>query len=435
MDGQVRSALTTISATVFLLAYSSTTRAQTTEEALVPIDHPAIQYNQTPLHDRVTRVTQDIKSGKANITLRTDGTGALVSLLQTLGINQDSQVMVFSKTSFQASIISPRNPRAIYFNDDTMVGYVRGSGLLEVADMDPKQGFVFYSFDQQAKPPRFDRRDVCLQCHESKGTLGVPGIMVASVYPDADGMPAFRGAANLTDHRTRLEDRWGGWYVTGTHGDMRHLGNAVFHEPDHPEILDTRGTLNLTSLAKKFNPAGYLSATSDIVALMTLEHQTRMSDLLIRVGWASRVLEHDGSADASARSRLDADIETLVTYMLFADEAPLQDPVQGASTFTQTFSERGPRDKQGRSLRDFDLKKRLFKYPLSYMVYSDAFDNLPVQVKDRIYKRVYDILTSKDPSPKFNRLYAEDRRAILDILRDTKPGLPLYWGKQDQRGE
>jgi hypothetical protein len=301
--------------------------------------------------------------------------------------------------------------------------------------MDPKQGFVFYSFDQQAKPPRFDRRDVCLQCHESKGTLGVPGIMVASVYPDADGMPAFRGAANLTDHRTRLEDRWGGWYVTGTHGDMRHLGNAVFHEPDHPEILDTRGTLNLTSLAKKFNPAGYLSATSDIVALMTLEHQTRMSDLLIRVGWASRVLEHDGSADASARSRLDADIETLVTYMLFADEAPLQDPVQGASTFTQTFSERGPRDKQGRSLRDFDLKKRLFKYPLSYMVYSDAFDNLPVQVKDRIYKRVYDILTSKDPSPKFNRLYAEDRRAILDILRDTKPGLPLYWGKQDQRGE
>jgi hypothetical protein len=132
---------------------------------------------------------------------------------------------------------------------------------------------------------------------------------------------------------------------------------------------------------------------------------------------------------------LDADIETLVTYMLFADEAPLQDPVQGASTFTQTFSERGPRDKQGRSLRDFDLKKRLFKYPLSYMVYSDAFDNLPVQVKDRIYKRVYDILTSKDPSPKFNRLYAEDRRAILDILRDTKPGLPLYWGKQDQRGE
>ncbi len=432
MDVKYRFAMTTLGATVFLLSYTSALRAQTVDEALVAIDHPAIQYNQASLHDRVTQVTQDIKSGKTKITLRTDGTGALMSLLQTLGINQDSQVMVFSKTSFQASIISPRNPRAIYFNDDTMVGYVRGSGLLEVANMDPKQGFVFYSFDQQAKPPRFDRRDVCLQCHESKGTLGIPGIMVASVYPDADGMPAFRGAANLTDHRTRLEDRWGGWYVTGTHGDMRHLGNAVFHEPDHPEILDTRGTLNLTSLAKKFNPAGYLSATSDIVALMTLEHQTRMSDLLIRVGWASRVLDHDGNADATARARLDADLKTLVTYMLFADEAPLQDTVQGVSTFTRTFSERGPRDKQGRSLRDFDLKTRLFKYPLSYMVYSDAFDNLPVQVKDRIYERVYGILTRKDPDEKFYRLSVEDRRAILEILRDTKPGLPLYWGRRDQ---
>jgi hypothetical protein len=423
-----------IGSAVLLLAYAETVSAQTIDEALVPIDHPAIQYNQAPVNDRVTRVAQDIKSGKTKITLRTDGTGALVSLLQTLGVNADSQVMVFSKTSFQASIISPRNPRAIYFNDDTMVGYVRGSGLLEVANMDPKQGFIFYSFDQQAKPPRFDRRDVCLQCHESKGTLGVPGIMVASVFPDADGMPAFRGAANLTDHRSRLEDRWGGWYVTGTHGDMRHLGNAVFHEPDHPEILDSRGAMNLTSLAKKFNPAGYLSATSDIVALMTLEHQTRMSDLLIRVGWASRVLEHDGNADPAARARLDADVETLITYMLFADEAPLEDSVQGVSTFTRTFPQRGPRDKQGRSLRDFDLKTRLFKYPLSYMVYSEAFDNLPTQVKSRIYERVYSILTRKDPSPKFDRLSTEDRRAVLEILRDTKPGLPLSWGTRPGLG-
>lgn len=417
------------------LAYAEVGAAQTVEEALVPIDHPAIQYSTAPVNDRVTRLTQEIKNGKNAITLKSDGTGALTSLLQSLGVNPDSQVMVFSKTSFQASLISPKNPRAVYFNDDTMVGYVRGSPLLEVASLDPKQGFVFYSFDQQAKPPRFDRRDVCLQCHESKGTLGVPGIMVASVYPDADGMPAFRGAANLTDHRSRFEDRWGGWYVTGTHGDMRHLGNAVGHEPDHPEVLDIRGTLNLTSLAKKFNPSGYLSATSDIVALMTLEHQTRMSDLLIRVGWAARVLEHDGSRDPAAGARFDGDLDALVTYMLFADEAPLDDAVQGVSTFTQTFAARGPRDKQGRSLRDFDLKKRLFKYPLSYMVYSEAFDALPPQVKDRIYERVYDILTRKDQSPRFDRLSAGDRRAILEILRDTKPGLPAYWGGRDLKGE
>ncbi len=418
-----------IGATLILAGYG-----QTIDEALVSIDHPAIQYNQAPVNDRVTRVIRDMKSGKTTFTFRGDGTGALASLLQALGVNPDSQVMVFSKTSFQAARISPRNPRAIYFSDDMMVGYVRGSGLLEVAALDPKQGYIFYSFDQEATPPRFDRRDVCLQCHESKGTLGIPGIMVASVYPDADGMPAFRGAANLTDHRSPFEERWGGWYVTGTHGEMHHLGNAIGHEPDHPEVLDTRGALNLTSLAKRFDPAGYLSPVSDIVALMTLEHQTRMSDLMIRAAWEARVLQHDGNVEASARARFDSDVESLVTYMLFADEAPLQDTVQGVSTFTKTFPERGPRDRQGRSLRDFDLKKRLFKYPLSYMVYSEAFDNLPIQVRQRVYQRVYDILTGKDQSAKFKRLSAEDRRAILEILRYTKVGLPSYWGALDKKG-
>ena len=417
-----------IGATLALLAHG-----QTIEEALVPVDHPAIRYNDAPVSDRVSRVIQNMKSGKTQITSANDGTGALTSLLQVLGVNADSQTLVFSKTSFQASRISTRNPRAIYFSDDVAVGYVRGSNLLEVADLDPKQGFVFYSFDQEAKPPRFDRRDVCLQCHESIGTLGVPGIMVASVYPDADGMPAFRGAAKLTDHRSPLEERWGGWYVTGTHGEMRHLGNAVGHEPDHPELLDVgRTTLNLTSLAKKFDPAGYLSPASDIVALMTLEHQTRMSDLMIRVGWEARVLEHDGTGATPSRARFDSDIEALVAYMLFAEEAPLQDPIQGISTFTKTFAERGPRDQQGRSLRDFDLHTRLFKYPLSYMVYSEAFENLPRQVRDRIYARVYDVLSGKDQSARFKRLSAADRRAIFEIVRDTKPGLPAYWASLHQ---
>ena len=399
---------------------------QTIDEALAPVDHPAIQYYQSPLNDRVTRLIRDMQNGKFKMTAR-DGGGYLPSLLEALGIKPDSQVMVFSKTSFQASKISPRNPRAIYFSDDATVGFVRGSNLLEVATLDPKQGIIFYSFDQEADPPRFDRRDVCLQCHESKGTLGIPGLLVASVYPDADGMPAFRGTAALTDHRSKFEERWGGWYVTGTHGDMRHLGNAVGHEPDHPEVLDTRGTLNLLSLAKKFDPTGYLSPVSDIVALMTLEHQTRMTDLMIRVGWEARMLEHDGKTDGAAKARLDADLESLLTYMLFADEAPLQDPVAGVSTFTKTFPERGPKDRRGRSLRDFDLEKRLFRYPLSYMVYSDAFEGMPAQAREQLYRRIYEILCGKDQSPKFARLSAEDRHAILEILLETKPGLPEYW--------
>ncbi|HEY4360968.1 MAG TPA: hypothetical protein VGN17_08365 [Bryobacteraceae bacterium] len=411
------------------VAVATLGNAQTVDEALAPVDHPAIRYNQTVVNDRVTRLLKDLKSGKTKLVPTADGS-YLTALLRAFDVNPDSQALVFSKTSFQASRISPKNPRAIYFSDDMTVGFVRGSNLLEIGALDPTQGVVFYSFDQESMPPRFDRRDVCLQCHESKGTLGVPGLMVASVYPDADGMPAFKGAQNLTDHRTRFEDRWGGWYVTGTHGEMRHLGNAVGHEPDHPEVLDTHGTLNLTSLLKKLDPTGYLSPLSDIVALMTLEHQTRMTDLMIRVGWEARVAAYDakeGKQDAVARARYEADLESMVAYMLFADESPLQDAVQGVSTFTKTFPERGPRDQQGRSLRDFDLRTRLFRYPLSYMVYSEAFDGMPALVRDQLYRRLYDILTGKDQSPKFKRLTAEDRRAIFEILRETKSDLPGYW--------
>jgi hypothetical protein len=366
----------------------------------------------------VTRLARDLASGKADLQPGPDG--YLASLLQALGVNPDSQALVFSKTSFQAARIEPRNPRALYFSDDVMVGFVRGSNLLELAALDPRQGVVFYSFDGSAAPPRFDRRDACLQCHLSPGTLGIAGLLTASSYTDASGMPAFRGAQRITDHRTAFEDRWGGWYVTGTHADMRHIGNAVGHDPAHPELLDMHDTQNLTTLAKKFDASGYLSGLSDIVALMTLEHQTRMTNLMIRVGWEARIGE-------SVKAQLDTDLESLVTYMLFADEASLHGPVVGVSTFTKTFPERGPRDRQGRSLRDFDLDRRLFRYPLSYMVYSEAFDALPEPVRERVYRRLYEVLTSRDQSEKFKRLSTGDRQAVLEILRETKPGLPAYF--------
>lgn len=394
------------------------------ETTLLPIDHPSIQYDGVQPEDRVTRLSRDLAAGKIKLTKGPQGD--LPALLQALGVNPDSQALVFSKTSFQAARIEPRNPRAIYFNDDVSVGFVRGSDLLEVAALDPKQGVIFYSFDGSSDPPRFDRRDACLQCHHSSGTLGIPGLLIASSYTDASGMPAFRGAQRITDDRTPFEDRWGGWYVTGTHGDMRHIGNAVGHDPAHPELLDLRGSQNLTSLAKKFDPQGYLSGVSDIVALMTLEHQTRMTNLIIRTGWEARIVT-SGQSDPALKAQLDTDIESMVTYMLFADEARLQDPVAGVSTFTKTFPERGPRDRQGRSLRDFDLHKRLFRYPLSYMIYSEAFDNLPDSVRDRVYRRIYDVLTNRDQSDKFKRLSADDRLAVLEILRATKSGLPEYF--------
>jgi hypothetical protein len=400
----------------------------TPETSILPIDHPAIQYATGPLNDPVTRLDRDLASGKAKLDFSPEF-GWLPSLLKHLDVNVDSQALVFSKTSFQASKISPRAPRAIFFNDQVTVGSVQSGDVWELASLDPKQGFVFYTLDiHKTDQPRFDRRDVCLQCHQGPATIGVPGIMIASVYPDASGMPAFNFGMPVTDHRTAFQDRWGGWYVTGTHGGMHHRGNAVARDRSKPDVLETQGTQNLTTVGRKFDDGLYLSRLSDIVALMTLEHQTRMTNLIDRLGWETRMAEADGKmGDETTRLRIESDIEAMVTYMLFADEATLYDPIEGVSTFTKTFAERGPRDSQGRSLRDFDLQKRLFKYPLSYMVYSEAFDNMPEIVRDRVYQRVYDVLTGKDTNPKFARLSQDDLHNIIAILRETKKNLPSYW--------
>jgi hypothetical protein len=402
---------------------------QVTEEtSILPVDHPAIQYAARPLNDPVTKLDRDLAAGKTKLEFDWQY-GWLPSILKNLDINVDSQILVFSKTSFQASRIGPRAPRAIFFNDRAMVGSVQSGEVFELASLDPRQGFVFYTLDVHAFPqPRFDRRDVCLQCHQGPATVGVPGIMVASVFPDSSGMPAFNLGMPVTDHRTPFQDRWGGWYVTGTHGGMRHRGNAVARDRSKPDLLESQGTQNLTTLGHKLDDGLYVSRVSDIVALMTLEHQTRMTNLINRVAWETRIAQQDGNLDdAATRTRIDADIEALVGYMLFADEAALYDPVEGVSTFTKTFAARGPWDLQGRSLREFDLQKRLFKYPLSYMIYSEAFDALPDAAKDRIYRRVFDVLSGTDKSEKFAKLSTDDRHNILAILHETKPNLPSYW--------
>ena len=191
--------------------------------------------------------------------------------------------------------------------------------------------------------------------------------------------------------------------------------------------LDTTDSHNLTSLAGKVNLDGYMSQTSDIVALMVLEHQTRMTNLIVRIGWETRVAEQEGKLAEAAFARIDAGIDEMAAYMLFAEETPLKDPVEGVSTFTKTFPQRGPRDKQGRSLRDFDLKTRMFRYPLSYMIYNEAFDAMPDWARERIYQKLFDVLTGKNTSDRFARISMADRRAVLEIVRDTKSGLPGYW--------
>jgi hypothetical protein len=163
-----------------------------------------------------------------------------------------------------------------------------------------------------------------------------------------------------------------------------------------------------------------------MVALMTLEHQTRMTDLLTRLGWETRIALADGKLP-EFETRLKFLVEEVSAYMLFANEARINHPISGVSTFTKTFPERGPRDKKGRSLRDFDLQTRMFRYPLSYMIYTPAFDSLPDIARDAVCRRLYEILSGKETGMRYARLSAADRQTILEILKDTKSNLPPYY--------
>jgi hypothetical protein len=166
----------------------------------------------------------------------------------------------------------------------------------------------------------------------------------------------------------------------------------------------------------------YASAQSDIVAMLVLEHQARMLNLITRVGWESRLGAEAGRPLAGA-------VEDLVDYLLFVDEEVLPGPIVGSSTFARTFAARGPRDMQGRSLRDLDLSTRLMRYPCSFLIYSEPFDALPDEAKRAVYARLWAVLSGADADPRYARLTADDRRNVLEILRDTKPGLPDYFAQ------
>ena len=362
--------------------------------------------------DAIARLGVKLADGTATLQYRDEG-GYLPSLLNLLGINLDSQVLVFSKTSFQHTLINPKNPRALYFNDNVAIGMVPGGTVYEMVALEPSHGLAFYTLDtKKSERPSFQRRGVeCLFCH-APGNKGAAALVVASVIPNAEGAPVYTSAfIDTIDHRTPFSRRWGGWYVTGTHGSQKHMGNAVSPDPEHPLDLDERGAQNVTSLAGRFDLTKYLAPTSDIVALMTLEHQVGATNRLGALGVQYRNTQRSGMTDPAI---LDHEIRDLVDYLVFTEEAPFEAPVKGVSPFTQTFAAQGPRDRRGRSLREFDLQTRLFRYRLSYMIYSDLFDGLPTLLRNRVYARLREVLSQRDP-------------AALEIVRDTKNNLPEGW--------
>lgn len=397
------------------------TSAQLADSVIEP-GHPAIRYGE-PASDRVAALNHSLAAGDVRFDFDPRA-GYLPGLLAALDVPIDSQIAVFSRTSLQSPLINSHNPRTIFFNDTIAVAWMAG-GFIEVASLDPRQGALFYFLPQTpVSTPQLLRETRCLSCHYSTATLGVPGYLVRSIPSTLDGMILPWLGNYTTDHRSPLEERWGGWYVTGRSGG-RHLGNALIADR-RAQVLPVDDTnLDLSTLKDRIDTGHYLSSFSDIVAHLVFEHQMRMANLLTRLGWEARVAEHDRRPDAAAA--LDSAAVEVVDYLLFVDEAPLHG-VRGTSGFAERFSALGPRDGKGRSLRDLDLERRLLRYPCSYMIYSEAFDGLAPAAKDAMYRRMWRVLSGAETAAKYAKLSASDRRAVVEILRETKKDLPPSFG-------
>jgi len=409
-------------------------------------DDEPIRYSTAPLNDPIAKLQKKIDSGE--VVLDYDHHfGLLKSVLKALNIPASSQMLVFSKTSFQRALIGPQTPRALYYGDDVYVGKVLGSQVLEFSAVDPNLGAVYYTLleTEKAKPVFKRQTDNCLQCHESSMTENAPGHIVRSVFPDADGQPILNAGTFRVNFESPLKERWGGWYVTGKTGAQKHMGNVVSADREHPEKTDFTAGANVTDLKDFIEVSSYLTPHSDIAALMVMEYQTRAQNLITRANYLTRITLRDEQVmnkalnrpanfrSESTLSRLRNACDPLVKALLLADEAKLAEPVEGTSGFAKEFSALGPRDPKGRSLRELDLQHRLFRYPCGYVIYSEAIDALPKDALDYIYKRLWDILNKKDAVDAFPNLADADRTAIKEILIATKPGLPDYWRTGDAR--
>ena len=397
-----------------------------------PDDRLIDYHGKLGLDDPIARLQQRLASGQARLKFEPQR-GYLDSVLKELDVPISSQVLVFSKTSSQSEQTSPKTPRAIYFSDEVYVAWVPDGSVIDLAAQDSKRGTIFYTLEQKpAHQQKFVRPESCIQCHVTPKTLNVPGLLVRSVHTAADGTPLSTVLGFVNGHNSSLEQRWGGWYVSGTHERALHLGN-VFASASSPEGTDLSAGANVTDLRGRFDSRRYLSPHSDLVALLVLEHEMRMHNLITRAHYETR---HALAASKEPnelladweKERIAKAGELLLEYMLFRNEAALSGPVTGTSGFTAEFQEGVPRDSRGRSLRRLDLRKRLLRYPCSYLVYTPAFDALPQEMKSYLWRRLAEILTGEDRSVTYAGMDRGDRQAVLEILRDTKPEFRAWLG-------
>lgn len=405
-------------------------------------EYAIIGYDTQTPDNPVEQLAARLKSGEAKLTFE-GKRGYLDSLLGALNIDPASQTLVFSKTSLQYPKINAEKPRALYFSEDVYIGWVQDSNIIEVMAIDSAIGMMFYVFHNTRDIPQPLEKSAqrCLVCHDSNGAMGggTPLLLAQSTLYDLDYDKLHAFSERVTD-TTPVAERWGGWYVSGQSGSQTHLGNIRLQGPAQLTQLDklTRTNVNTLAELEGFDPAPYLRATSDIVALMVLEHQLTVQNQLTYVKFKlPAVLARAGLSDAvqsatwaalpeRAQRTLPHMLDNLVKLLLMQGAAEFSDRISGDPAFQAGFEAQGPRDASGRSLRELDLETRLFKYPLSYLVYSKAFDSLPTFARDYIYRQLAAILQGHDKSKTYAYLSRSERRTVLEILSATKPEFAAY---------
>lgn len=387
-------------------------------------DLPPLRYSDTAATDELTQLASDWQSGKRTLQGTTE-LARVREILAALRVPESSQILVFSKTSKQNSLIHPGNPRALYFSNNCYCGYVPG-GAMEVIIHDAVLGPVFYLIDlghaQKAPVVERDTSD-CLSCHGTGRTENAPGVLVRSVFPDENGHALLALGSTLVSHDTPIAERWGGYYVTGSIA-LPHLGNRTYTEKES----NAPALANLDDLRAKIDTSKYPCATSDIVALMVLEHQCQAHNLLTsakmnydRARFLSKSIDPSGDPDEGSAGRVaEQAAQRIVDWFLFQGEAALgEDGVSGSDAFQQAFSAAVPRGKSGDSLADFQLNSRLFKNRCSFMIYSPAFQHLPTSIKSRVIGKLKAVFDATEPHDAYPEIKLSERHRTAQILRDT----------------
>jgi hypothetical protein len=400
-------------------------------------EYPVMHYERTPTHNAIARLQRRMAAG--DVTLKYAAPrGYLDSLLTALGIDLSSQSLVYSKTSLQTGSISAATPRALYFDAETYVGYVQGTANLELATMDSELGQVFYTLpNSPGGAAQLQRQTLnCLSCHDTYEMSGggVPRFLLISSYVDIRGNQLTHEDSILTTDQTPLESRWGGWYVTGNTGKQLHVGNIQVKDVQELVKLDNVRRVNVDRLDGLFDTTAYLTDKSDVVALLVLQHQVTVQNLLTRANFEvrkalARTSQPSGTLSAKTQGTLHQYLDDLAAAMLFGDAVPYTDAIHGNSGFDAWFVKQGPRDAQGRSLRDLDLNTRLFRYPLSFLVYTPSFDALPDYARDYVFGRFAAVLQGRDHSDSYAFMSDADRRDTLQILTATKPAFAQFLAK------